>query len=282
MYHKKNRDCMMRKCLFLNALCCMGILFGSIGADEHKLTEPAHMSLGDRKAPDSEYARDQEKRYFTTSELQEKGVCEERSNDIPSLEMLAEREKCLEENEAGGALFQSTVEGVVEKGPFFTTHPGALHYVQAVTLPFGDPVQLEDGSIWGVYSGDGYKTLNWLMTDNILITPNRHPVWYSIYPYCLLNQQTGVTVQATPSAGPWFNGYYTHWIYSIDYYNCQVLLNDGSIWNVPFCDSWILNSYLPGDYVTMGFNDSPGNGLGANILINFNTLQYVYSNCIYY
>jgi hypothetical protein len=212
---------------------------------------------------------------------EEKNLDQAKACVEPTEEMLAASEKCKEENQT--ALFNEHEESDLKlKATYVTTHPNALHYVIAVTLPYGDPVQLEDGSIWTLYSGDGYKTLNWLTTDNILILPNRNPIWNSLYPYCLFNQQTGVGVQAKYSAAPWMNSGYTRWIYSIDYYSCQLVLNDGSIWDIPFMDSWILNSYLPGDYVIMGFNDSPGNGLGSNILINFNTLQYVYATCIYY
>lgn len=269
----------MKTRLLLSTLCCFGMLWGAIHADD-----PGHAPLGDRLDTTGEYVQIQAKRIEGELTIQKKKFDGEKANFDPSEEILSARKKCLQEIE-NTVLDQSgdeINEQVKAKATYLTTHPGALHYVTAVTYPYGDPVQLEDGSIWSISTSDSYKTLNWLTTDNILIVPNRNPVWYTIYPYCLLNQQTGVSVQATPTSSPWFNGYYSRWIYSIDYYNCQVLLNDGSVWNVPFCDSWILSGYLPGDYVTMGFNDSPGNGLGANILINFNTLQYVYSNCIYY
>lgn len=274
----------MNKRLLLNALCCFGLLVGSANANEFDSVDSIRISLGDRKGSDAQFAEDLQRRLEDSAGLQAKGINEENANFNPSEELLIAREKCLEEGlfEDKDGSAPEKAQNVTEKAAFLTTHPGALHFVTAVTLPYGDPVQLEDGSIWSLYTGDNYKTLNWLTTDNILIIPNRNPVWYSIYPYCLLNQQTGVSVQASPCAAPWYNGFFSRWIYSIDYYNCQLLLNDGSIWNVPYSDSWILNGFLPGDYVIMGFNDFPGNGQGSNILINFSTLQYVYSSCIYY
>ena len=277
----------MNKYLWINALCGLSFLCSPLAADEIESTEMVHASLGNRKAADAQYAVDQEKRLAVLFESEEKSIEEkslnnEKANFEPSEEMLAACRECKEVNQDSLFNSEENATQLHSKATYLTTHPNALHFVTAVTLPYGDPIQLEDGSIWSLYTGDSYKTLNWLTTDNILIMPNRNPVWNSIYPYSLLNQQTGVAVQATYSAAPWMNSGYSRWIYSIDYYNCQMVLNDGSIWNVPFCDSWILNTYLPGDYVIMGFNDAPGNGLGYNILINFNTLQYVYSTCIYY
>lgn len=259
----------MSKYLWLNAFCGLSILCGPLAADD-----AVRAPLGDRKV-NLEYSIDQEKL------ITELANADKKANFEPSEDMLKACRDCKMENQAV-IPDEAPVQKLHSKATYVTTHPNALHFVTAVTKPYGDPIQLEDGSIWSIYSGDCYKTLNWLTTDNILILPNRNNAWNSIYPYAIHNQQTGVTVQASYSAAPWVNSGYSRWIYSIDYYNCQLVLNDGSIWNVPFCDSWILSSYLPGDYVIMGFNDAPGNGLGSNILINFNTLQYVYSTCIFY
>lgn len=271
----------MNKRLWLNTLCCLSMLSGSVFA-EPSSSEMVHAVLGSRKAPNTEYSVTHEKRLASSEDVQAKGIREEKAVFEPSDEMLLASRCCRSESENEKTLNVNDGDELKKKARYYTTHPNALHFVTAVTQPYGDPVQLEDGSIWSLYTGDSYKTLNWLTTDNILILPNRNPVWNSIYPYCLLNQQTGVSVQGTYSAAPWVNSGYSRWIYSIDYYNCQLCLNDGSVWNVPFCDSWILNTFLPGDYVTMGFNDTPNNGLGANILINFSIMQYVYSTCILY
>lgn len=200
----------------------------------------------------------------------------------PSEEILKACEKCTLENSGKVFSVGENKSGLLQKNLYFTTNSNALHFVTAVTRPYGDSVQFEDGSICSIFSVDAYKTLNWLTSDNILIMPNTDYMWSSLYPYVLQNQQTGVRVQATFIAAPWVDGAYSRWIYSIDYYNRQICLNDSSVWTVPVSESWILNSFLPGDYVFMGFNNSPGNGLGANILINFSTMQFVYSTCIYY
>lgn len=277
----------MNKRLWLNILCGFSLLCGSVSAAETETSLLNHASLGNRKAPEQEFNKISQDRVEILLSQEggkffEKGVGQDMFQLTPSEEMLEACRNCELENPIEKSMDETKAKELKKKATYYTSHPGAMHYAIAVSLPYGDPVQLEDGSIWSVYTGDSYKTLNWLLTDDILILPNRNPVWNSIYPYSLLNVQTGVSVQATFSAGPWIYSSYTYWIYSIDYYNCQICLNDGSVWSIPYSDSWILNTFLPGDYVTMGFNPTPGNGLGSNILINFSTMQYVYSTCIIY
>lgn len=264
----------MSKWLLVRTLCAFSLLCGPVLAEDDG-AEIIHAPLGNRQGSQA---------CAQSERLTEKGLDKQKANLEPSAEMLAARQDCIENGGEASSLSPSEKcsKSLQSKATYVTTHPNALHYVTAVTQPYGSSVQLEEGSIWNVYSGDGYKALNWLTTDNILILPNRNTFWNSVYPYRLLNQQTGASAQVVCSYASWTNSGYSRWIYSIDYYNCQLCLSDGSIWNIPFCDAGVLDSFLPGDYIIMGFNDMPRNGLGENILINFSTTEYVYSTCIYY
>lgn len=160
----------------------------------------------------------------------------------------------------------------------YTTHTGALHYPFAVSV-FGDRVELEDGSVWTVRSGDTYKTLNWLTSDLIVMTPNQE--WFTVYNYKLTNQNTGVSVGVNLELGPIYNGTCTHWIIAIDKANNKVCLEDGSIWEMSNDDYRVVNKWLINDTVIIGVNDGWLSSYRPNILLNVNTLNHARCTCIY-
>lgn len=162
---------------------------------------------------------------------------------------------------------------------YYTTHPGAFHQPFLVTA-FGESVQLEDGSIWSVNPNDSYKTLNWLTSDIIWITPNSS--WFSSYNYCLVNQNTGVAVEVNLSLflNPVSHSFYNHRIIAIDDYRAMIWLEDGSVWSVysmDYSSRWQLN-----DTVIIGINDGWFADTRPNILINANITHYVRAACIQY
>jgi hypothetical protein len=178
--------------------------------------------------------------------------------------------------QAGIKLFPSTTPKASYY--YYTTHTGALHQPMAL-WDFGSTVELEDGSLWSISSSDSYKTLNWLTTDIVIVTPNHE--WFSIYNYCLVNQNTGVTVRANLSKylDPYFHTSYNYRIIAIDDILQQVWLSDGSVWSIVFGDystRWQLN-----DTVIIGINDGWLSSSRPNILINANILHHVRANCIY-
>lgn len=167
--------------------------------------------------------------------------------------------------------------GVKASTVYFTTHEGAWHHPVSVSL-IGDTLEIEDGSIWGVYSGDMHKTLNWLTGDLIIITPNHE--WFSIYDYKVINLNTGAVVRVNLKLGPFYNGVYTHWIVGIDYYRREVLLEDGSLWSVSNWDQSIVNKWILNDTVIIGINDGFLSGSNPNIMINVNVLNYAIGRCL--
>lgn len=160
---------------------------------------------------------------------------------------------------------------------YFTTHPGAFHQPLLVSV-FGDSCELEDGSVWSISASDSYKTLNWLVSDVILVMPNHS--WFSIYNYKLVNQNTGVAVEAnlTLFLNPMYHSAYNHRIVAIDDVLQMIWLEDGSVWSIAAVDystKWQIN-----DTVIIGINDSWMANKHPNILINANLLHYVRCNCI--
>ena len=181
---------------------CLGLFaFSSLFA-EAPVKEEEHIAPGLRAMKHCEWVKIQEER-----SLEAKGEKE------PSGESLTLK-----------ANFAKAVTPLIsspQSSVYYTTHPGAFYYPVVVSL-LGDSVQLHDGSIWSIANGDSYKTLNWLTSDIIVITPNQE--WFSSYMFRMTNQDTGVSVKCNMMLGPIYNGLYTHWIYAIDYVNKEILL----------------------------------------------------------
>lgn len=166
-------------------------------------------------------------------------------------------------------------EELISKKVYYSSHQGVFHRPIAVS-PFGDMVTLEDGSVWQVKGGDAIKTLDWLAGDSIIILPNH--AWFSSYKYVLLNQNTGAKIKVNLSLGPIYNGIFTHWIVAIDYYNCELCLEDGSVWKISNSDSGTMKKWMPNDTIILGINDSWFSSK-PNILINVNMLNDVAAVC---
>ena len=158
----------------------------------------------------------------------------------------------------------------------FTTHTGAFHNPMLVSA-FGDVVEFEDGSIWSISSSDTYKTLNWLTSDLLVVTPNHD--WFSSYMFKITNQNTGVAVRCNLDIKPVYNGLYTHWITAINYYTQEICLEDGSIWSVTGFDSSTFSGWQLNDTIIIGVNDGFLSSSKENILINAETLTYVRAHC---
>lgn len=160
-------------------------------------------------------------------------------------------------------------EQVTNHNLYYTSHPGAFHRVSAVSL-MGDTIELEDGSIWSVYSGDSYKTSNWLPGDLVVLTINKR--WFSSYDFRMTNQNTGVSVLINLSFGPFYDSPMSHWIVAIDYDYNIVYLEDGSVWNMSYFDYGTVRKWLPDDTVIIGINDEIFSYQKPNFLLNVNTL----------
>ncbi|QLH35461.1 MAG: hypothetical protein HWD61_04310 [Parachlamydiaceae bacterium] len=173
---------------------------------------------------------------------------------------------------------------------YLTTHPMAAHGIYKASL-FYDQIELNDGSIWQVYyASDRSIVSRWmLLNDQVIIRPG---TIFDATDYLLVSQRTGESI-AVDLIGmeeiigdPSFMGQRL-WIHNIDliydyffdvfYY--QIVLNDGSIWELDSYDNYIGSYMYPGDVVFVGVDNTFGSPT-YNILIHFNTLEYVHADCI--
>jgi len=162
-------------------------------------------------------------------------------------------------------------EEVIAKATYQTWHPGAHHRPIAVST-LGDTVTHHDGSEWVVKHSHRYKVLDWLASDSIIILPNH--AWFSSYYFRLVNLMTGADVEVNLAKGPIYNGIHSHWIEEIDYYNCEIRLEDNTVHKVPPAEWATLKKWLKHDTIIIGINDSWFSSK-PNILINVNMLNYV-------
>lgn len=175
-------------------------------------------------------------------------------------------------------------------GMYLTTHPMASHGIIKVS-PYYDRVVLNDGSVWEVcYDRDRSILSRWSSwNDQVTISPAGY---FDPTDYVLVSQRTGETVcvslveMEVVVGDPYYNGQRL-WISTMDYlydYGCgcyfyQILLSDGSVWEVSTRDSARCSYMFPGDVVFVGVDE----GVFApthNILIHFNSLEYVHADCV--
>lgn len=161
---------------------------------------------------------------------------------------------------------------------YYAAYPGIFYNPYSVSY-MGDYVVLHDGSGWTVSSSDSYKTLNWLTSDLVVITPNHS--WLSAYMFKMTNQNTGVSVKCNLTVGPIYNGIYTHWIVGINYFTQDVYLENGTVWNVSGFDASIFSKWMVNDTIILGVNDGYFSISKPYILINVNTLTHVRANSAY-
>jgi hypothetical protein len=178
---------------------------------------------------------------------------------------------------------------MVTNGMYLTTHPMASHGVYKTSALF-DVVELNDGSVWNVwYSADRSVVGRWqYMNDQVIICPG---TLFDPTDYLLVSQRTGEQVPVKLvemeiiAGDPTFHGQRL-WIYSMNYIfdlacNCfyyEIRLNDGSLWEVDTRDSYLCSYMNPGDVVIVGVDEKFGAST-YNILIHFNSLEYVHADC---
>ncbi len=186
-----------------------------------------------------------------------------------------------QENERGEAVIN---------GMYLTTHPMASHGIYKTSI-LGDSVELNDGSIWQVwFSSDWDVVRRWnYFNDQVIICPGSI---FDATDYLLVSQRTGevVPVRLTDLevilGDPYFMGQRL-WVNTINYlydiicgcYYYEIRLNDGSIWEVDTHDTYLGSLMFPGDVVFIGVDESFG-APTYNILVHFNSLEYVHADCV--
>lgn len=179
---------------------------------------------------------------------------------------------------------------MVSNGMYLTTHPMASHGIYKASSLF-DRVELNDGSIWQVwFTSDWSVVSRWMQyNDQVIICPG---TIFDATDYLLVSQRTGEVVavnlmemEVIPS-DPYFMGQRL-WINNINYlydvmcgcYYYEIILNDGSIWEADSRDSHLCSYMFPGDVVLIGVDQSIGTP-SYNILVHFNSLEYVHADCV--
>lgn len=217
-----------------------------------------HIPVGSRAMPHSDYVQHQEEQALELAD----------SRLEPQEEVSAEQIEVVARGLGD--------EEPIAKKTYFTSHQGGFHRAIAVTF-LGEQVTTEDGTVWNVASWDRWKTLNWFTTDTILVMQNKY--YFSSYKFMLVNQNTGDQVEVNMGLGPLYAGVYTHWVIAVDYLNCEVYLEDGSVWQIDSFDYGVINKWLINDTVIIGVNES-GSLFHPNILINVNMVNYARGICL--
>ena len=256
----------MRNLLYKALICSIAFSGSAVYANDDE--EVRHIEPGTRPLAHIEFLKIQEERYEQDKIFQQ-------DPNAP----LKDEIVITEDDGNSGSPFTATVKmPTPQTSVHYTTHQGAFHSPLAVSM-LGDVIELEDGSLWVVASGDTHKTLDWLTSDLLVITPNHS--WFSSYMFCITNQNTGASVKVNLNLGPIYNGLFTHWIVSINYFTQEICLEDGSVWKLSGFDSGIFNKWLLNDTVIIGVNDGFLSSSKPNILINVNTLTYSRAKCIF-
>lgn len=169
------------------------------------------------------------------------------------------------------------------KGFYETSHPGAYHRPRYIPY-FGETVELMDESIWEVAPYDREKVKSWFGED-LFIMINHD--WFSNYDYCILNLSTRDKVRVNLISGPFYQGIYTHWVVSFNDFTHEIMLENGSIWQVSMMDFEELRNWGLENTVIIGVYDGFASGYSPNILINVNRNQigrpaYVRARCVSY
>lgn len=179
---------------------------------------------------------------------------------------------------------------MVSNGMYFTKHPSASHGIYKTSSLF-DRVELNDGSIWNVrFISDWGVVSRWMQyNDQVIICPG---TIFDATDYLLVSQRTGEVVSVdlveleVIIGDPYFKGQRL-WINKIDYvydvicgcFYYEIRLNDGSIWEIDTHDTYLGSCMLPGDVVLIGVDESLSSPT-YNILVHFNSLEYVHADCV--
>lgn len=163
-----------------------------------------------------------------------------------------------------------------------TSHPGALH-TTFKNWDFGTKVELNDGSIWAVSTFERWKINTWSSSDVILVKLNQR--FLASHQYELVNQRTGdyvdvdlVELEVLPYDATFYGQ--RSWIIAVDYLANNVILQDGSLWDISYGDDAAFRTWRVGDVIILGVNDSWDASIRPNLLINFNTLTHARANCL--
>lgn len=149
--------------------------------------------------------------------------------------------------------------------------PSSAHWMIGVSV-LGDELNIEDGSVWKISQYDGYKALNWLPQDPLLITQNTR--WFSKYTYRIINKNTKTSIEANLYRGPLKQGEHTLYITQLFTNQNELVLSDNSYWEISYFDQFPFRNWMVGDAIIIGHN-SGFDSAYENILINVNMNHFI-------
>lgn len=148
-------------------------------------------------------------------------------------------------------------------------------HVLAELSPHGDAITFQDGSVWVIREKDQAAAKSWSHKAQLTVAPNAS--FFSKlfrrtqqYKYVIINLETGKSVQANLSKGPYTQSQYTRRIRRIDRQRGELYFTNGTLWQ---CTTKgpakaIFDEWKVGDYVILGTNDSWFSFWKQDIIIN--------------
>jgi hypothetical protein len=137
----------------------------------------------------------------------------------------------------------------------------------------GKTLEIEDGTVWKIYSGDRAIIKDWRVDDALLVSVNSSfHSWYSGYKYVITNSNTNESIRANIHLGPYTDeASVAKRIVSIR--SNKINLSDGTSWKIDYLDVGTADNWATNDCLIIGVNTSY---IGSqNILINVNLDNYV-------
>lgn len=138
-----------------------------------------------------------------------------------------------------------------------------------------DWIGFEDGSRWKVPPENAGQVFSWRFNDSLIVTPNMS--WGSSpYNYVIHNisANSHSQVYANLSLGSKTFGEFSHWVQALDRDHNQVILENGSLWDISSSDKESFDDWKVNDTIIIGIYDVWFSSYNR-ILINVNMNHYV-------
>ena len=157
--------------------------------------------------------------------------------------------------------------------PARTSHEGSNHKYVGRTQYY-DLIKLEDGSYWSVNPDHQELLQNWFEGDPIAIRQASRKWWGNndLYPFVIYNRRTDENIEVKFATEPEYHNFYRRYINEISKSenNAFIVLNDNTLWPLKEKERDIWSSWIPGDVIIIGSNNTYLSWLNPNILINTN------------
>jgi len=219
---------------------------------------------------------------FTSSSLfsQEQNQAQVESRQM-SLESRAAWEEILqpqESQEESQASADPSLEQRSQRGFFQDNSPTSsyvFHWISELAY-LSDTLVMEDGSVWHINHSDRNTLKTWKISDPLVIT---QAGWFSSNKYKIVNKNSNTSVDANLSLGSTIDGQYSHRIIEVDRNRGEIVLGNGSRWNISYGDRNILADWLNNDTIIIGMNTAYFSG-GDFLLIDVEANSFVKANLI--